>query len=259
MRGVSRLPNTRHRTGREPPSVAWIESNCDTSTGCWRWLGSWTKGGSPKVQITVRGAKINAAHWAAYALHSGIDIPAGFMVVTTCGTRACCNPSHLGMEHKSTGLSRLYGEPVTIERLMSHVYPEPNSGCWLWDGNIQTNGYGSMGSFGGDVYAHRASYEIHRGPIPKGLHVCHRCDVRACVNPDHLFLGSPKANNDDKVAKQRHVYGSRVWSAKLTEADIPVIREMRGRGRSRGDVAADFGVSTARILEIEKGRAWKLA
>lgn len=78
--------------------------------------------------------------------------------------------------------------------------PEPNSGCWLWIGKVAHNGYGIWGN----ERAHRKSYRLHKGPIPDGLFVCHTCDVRSCINPDHLWLGTHKENMQDIVNKGRH-------------------------------------------------------
>jgi len=94
------------------------------------------------------------------------------------------------------------------ERLMRYVSPEPNSGCWLWEGAQNNRGYGYIGlsgAKGGNVLAHRSMWELTNGPIPDGLWVLHRCDVRICCNPDHLFLGTPLDNMRDMHAKGRFV------------------------------------------------------
>jgi hypothetical protein len=72
------------------------------------------------------------------------------------------------------------------EKLASRYIPEPNSGCWIWLGNIKKNGYGSLTVGEKNLYAHRLSYEISNGPIPKGKVLDHKCRVRCCCNPDHL-------------------------------------------------------------------------
>ena len=93
-------------------------------------------------------------------------------------------------------------------RLMAKVYPEPNSGCWLWDGGINAQGYGLISVGGRSISTHRTAYRLFIGEIPAGVGhhgicVCHRCDVPACVNPAHLFLGTQKANIADMYSKGR--------------------------------------------------------
>ncbi len=88
-------------------------------------------------------------------------------------------------------------KPRTVQEIMNaHVLPEPNSGCWLWDGPTNGNGYGiltrgsSSKGTSTRVRAHRFVWQALRGDVPQGLVLCHRCDTPACVNPDHLFTGT---------------------------------------------------------------------
>jgi len=95
-------------------------------------------------------------------------------------------------------------EQQVIERFLDKISPEPNTGCWLWNAVLTGTGYGNF-MVNRSVYtAHRASFLIHKGPIPDGMQVCHKCDVRCCVNPDHLFLGTSQDNAIDKCNKGRH-------------------------------------------------------
>jgi hypothetical protein len=92
----------------------------------------------------------------------------------------------------------------TIEQFQALTYPEPNSGCFLFAGPTNGKDYGRVWFRGRRDYAHRVSWMLFRGDeITRGLYVCHRCDTPACVNPDHLFLGTCRDNVRDCIAKGR--------------------------------------------------------
>lgn len=95
--------------------------------------------------------------------------------------------------------------PEPIEDRFAASYRIDENGCWLWTKGRSGRRYGQLRlPDGSALAAHRLSYEMHKGPIPEGMFVCHTCDVQHCVNPDHLWLGTNSDNINDCVAKGRH-------------------------------------------------------
>lgn len=144
------------------------------------------------------------------------------------------------------------------ERLFANVAKSRPNGCWYWTGCKTAAGYGRFSFHNSEVYAHRTSYEIHKGPIPSGLSVCHECDNPACVNPNHLFLGSQADNMHDMIgkgrAKLRPQLGEEHGEAKLTEAQVMQIREDT---RNQRTIAADYGISQTNVSDIKRRKIWK--
>lgn len=134
--------------------------------------------------------------------------------------------------------------------------PEPNSGCWLWERAINYRGYGLITLNRKTFSAHRVSWVLHRGPIPPNLFVCHKCDVPCCINPDHLFLGTPRQNTQDMLSKGRsnYVIGTANGRAKLSKSAVLLIRTAAPLTRDhREQLARRFGVSIATLYRIERG------
>lgn len=152
------------------------------------------------------------------------------------------------------------------ERFHAKYIPEPNSGCWLWDAAVSTGGYGRIGDGSSKVLqAHRVAYEIHRGPIPPGLNVCHRCDVPLCVNPEHLFLGTQRENLDDMTRKGRASraglrvqIGERHSRSKVTADQVRAIRHAYDTGLSnQTELGATYGMTPAGIGYIVRRKHWR--
>lgn len=155
------------------------------------------------------------------------------------------NPAHL------QNVAQRFG------RLVAKGAPDA---CWPWTGNTGA-GYGrfKIESYV-TVASHRLAYLIGHGVDPGPLLVCHRCDNPPCCNPDHLFLGTSEDNAADMVAKGRQrtaeQAGEHNGAAKLTGAQVEVIRDLIRSGLTNTAIAARFGVSHHNISRIRRGRAW---
>lgn len=130
-------------------------------------------------------------------------------------------------------------------------------GCWLWTKSTNKYGYGIISDSGKGIRAHRLSWVLHNGPIPEGLFVLHHCDVRLCVRPDHLFLGTHQDNRADCVGKGRQARGECQHSAKLTEGDVVLIRTYIKIGLTLSSIADRFGVTKEAIYCIKHKKTWK--
>lgn len=138
--------------------------------------------------------------------------------------------------------------------------------CWDWLGAQKGNGYGNFNMNGVTCPAHRASYILFVGPVGDGVDVCHSCDNRSCVNPDHLFLGDRAANMADAVAKgrisrgQKHSYailsGVSVPAAKLKPEQVRIIWDQIQSGQRSSKIAERFGVTRGAISAIKRGETW---
>jgi len=173
--------------------------------------------------------------------------------------------SKVGFKHSPKSLAKMVVKqrsrvPALATRLYDRIEFDPNGGCWLWTGAMPTHtGYGTITIGGQTIGAHRASWEIHHGALPDGLHVCHKCDVRACVNPDHLFLGTPADNIHDMMVKGRAnpKRGDSHASRKLHSSDIPAILARLADGESCRCIADSYGVTDCAINAIRRGKSWR--
>lgn len=174
-----------------------------------------------------------------------------------------CNKPRYGREYCSMHASRLakrgtleLTRPTLEQRFWSNV-EKCEDGCWRYRGYVTPQGYGRICRGGklGSIPAHRYSWLLHHGEAPdRKLAVCHKCDNRLCVNPDHLFLGTLNDNNQDCVAKRRHSFGSKHGSAKLTE--VQVVEILSCNSEPAALLAKKFSVSEDTILGIRRGELW---
>lgn len=181
--------------------------------------------------------------------------------VPLCGkgarVRGWC-PMHYARwrKHGDPLITKLVHAPVK-DRLARRIMVT-DSGCWEWQGFRDGKGYGRIalkGRTGGR--AHRAAWqEAHGRPVPPGMHVCHTCDNPPCINPDHLFLGTPADNIADMDRKGRRgaARGEASPSAKLTWEQVRIIRSS---AESAPRLAAQFDVSESLIYQIRTHNIWK--
>jgi hypothetical protein len=146
------------------------------------------------------------------------------------------------------------------ERLSRYTVDE-ETGCWNWTSKKDQRGYGVLLVEGKYRNTHRLSHELHRGAIPVGMFVCHRCDNPSCMNPDHLFLGTHADNMRDKVSKGRQsrvpggsMHGEKNGSCKLSEAEV--IEILNAKGVTQTALAEKYGVSSGQISKIQRGVKW---
>lgn len=141
------------------------------------------------------------------------------------------------------------------ERLDYYSMPEPNSGCLLWIGGmVHDFGYGQLKVDGRTANVHVLQWVRFNGPVPPGGYVCHKCDVPACIEPTHLFLGDLRTNMADKCAKRRHRFGVRHPFAKLDEAAVQAIRTDE---RRHDLIAEEYGVTKGLISQVQRGVIWR--
>jgi hypothetical protein len=144
---------------------------------------------------------------------------------------------------------------MTLSQRLEHFSKvDAATGCWLWTASTNKSGYGRLGVDGKVFLAHRLAYAVAHGAIPDGMHVCHRCDTPACINPDHLFIGTNADNMLDKLSKNRQSKGSDFSSTKLTEAQVAAIRLDK---RPQWVIAQDYGISQSQVSLIHRNEEWR--
>lgn len=218
---------------------------------CWLWTGATGNTGTATIIISKQSRSARRVLWELE--HGPVEGRA--LIMTTCGAKLCMNPTH--HYRKSLALVDLLWQAV-----------EKTETCWNYTGSVDHNGYGVIYQLGQHYRVHRLSYELAYGKIEGHVPghpeleicVCHHCDNPACVNPEHLFLGDDRANQEDKVAKGRHAHGPALSEAlrashrrrgyTATPEMAQSARRLREQGRTYREIANELAVSD--------GRAWNM-
>lgn len=199
--------------------------------GCWTWTGEFGNRGTLPIwrKKSVRGL--------LFSLYNGA-LGHG-RVTTMCGNPKCVAIEHLCRDRQD--------RTVIFDNVK-----KTDSDCWEWQGYCDAKGYGRLK----EDKVHRLAYTLRNGPIPDGLCVCHKCDNRACCNPDHLFLGTNADNTQDMVQKGRH-RGPKGRANSHAKLDDDIVREIRESSLACEELAARFCISPSQIRSIWKRRTWK--
>lgn len=149
-----------------------------------------------------------------------------------------------------------------LAHIEQNTVPLPWSGCSIWMGAITAGGYARSvmaQRLHGTTIVHRAVYQALHGPVEAGMYVCHRCDTPSCVNPDHLFLGTPSDNAIDRARKGRSAprKGRLNGRAKLNEDDVIRVRARLAQGILQRDIAAEINASPSQVSHISRGYTWR--
>lgn len=156
----------------------------------------------------------------------------------------------MGYEHRNqTPAQRIFGK---------HTLGV--NGCWEWTGKLDYLGYGRLGFKNKLVLAHRLSWRAHKGEIPDGLCVLHKCDNRKCINPDHLFLGTHQDNMADRDRKKRGKCprGIDHPQSKLNPEKAFEIRWLAASGHKQRRLAAQYGVTQRAVAQVIHNLTWRM-
>lgn len=175
---------------------------------------------------------------------------------------SCSSAGRTAPEYASAGAHAFIAELTQrdIDRFWAKV--DTSGECWNWTSTIQRLGYGQFRVGTKQLKAHRVAWVIFNGPIPTGKLVCHHCDNRKCVRPDHLFIGTARDNTHDCIQKGRFPAGRKGEDhhyAKLTEPKVKEIRDLcaDSDGPTLSEVAEMYGVHLETIRRIQAKKTWR--
>jgi len=233
----------------------WSNVDKTSENGCWNWTGfirSNEGNGYFSLREPIRTSML--AHRYSYE-RLVRPLTEDEVLVHTCSNQLCVNPKHLSVKPRARDVN---------ERFWSKVQKlsEANGGCWIWCGTIDyTTGYGNFfiqdeGDKKITVSPHRYSWELyvgHKLPSPH-IMVCHKCDIKVCVNPDHLFIGEAIDNAQDCKNKRRNAYGIKHGRAKINPV---IVMEIRSSPLSTKELSEKFGIHRSQVIRVRKGESWQ--
>ena len=244
-----------------PQDIERFWSKVNKTETCWIWQGATVQiFGNKDRPVFCKTTTYKHATRIAYELCIG-RIPFPARVLQTCGNRLCVRPEHLVAASAGHPLNKYGNHKPAAERLRARVKITSN-GCWEWLGWKNKGGYGEISIYGKSVQTHRASWELKNGPIPPGKIIRHKCDNRACINPDHLLLGTAQENSDDaRIRNRLHPkIGNLNANHKLTDENVKEIREVASNASNEAtytSLAIKFHVSKATIQKVVLKITWK--
>ena len=193
--------------------------------------------------------------------HDGIRSPAEIADRVGCSLWSVANTKRVfGLPRRTSRKPNM--TPAELEEWFWQQLRRTEDGCLEWQGHRHMYGYGLFGvggRKGRTVRAHRFAYELANGPVPDGLHVCHRCDNPPCCDPEHLYAGSRSQNMQDAYDRNRRRApshgrsGDTHWATKIPDSEIPVILEKLAAGESQTAIANEYGVGQSTISRIKLG------
>lgn len=151
---------------------------------------------------------------------------------------------------------RLKNRVIPIDERIKERIKKQSTGCWIYTGLLDRNGYGLISVNGKTNYTHRYMYAKHKGGIGNKC-VLHKCDTPACCNPEHLFVGTRRDNMDDKVKKSRQLRGVEIKGSKLTDKKVKEIRNKYDSGMRQPKLSQIYGISQSVLSGIVNRKRWK--
>ena len=217
---------------------AFLKNINKNNNGCWDWIGTITHEGYGRFKYNK---KMITGQRYSYINYKG-PIDKKLVVKHSCINNACVNPEHLYLDKAGRF------KPLPLKILFNNRFSKmENDGCWNWIGTIDPDGYGRIRYNKKTNGAHRISWILNYGEIPKGMVILHKCDNRRCVRIDHLYLGTIQDNIKDMDKKNRRY-------KKITIEKIKEIKKLIIQGLSNREIAKIYYTTKDVICRIKYNR-----